>query len=519
MQTEKKFFKILKSNKCHNGYRYKKGLNVINNFQEHGSCVPGRLYFSEAKDICRYLNYGEILVEVFLPTDDPEFKMVLDPSGGKYGANKIVLGDEYDLSDPKTFKFMNECGIDIDKNQVLIWSLENKYVEVFKYLTERIILNSKHVEIILKYIQKYAGKKFYDEKYIEDKYHYEISVLAEVLRNFSGKFTLETNKIFKNFLYSEFINDKILKELLHVNATSLDILLFIAMKLKDFDYAKTLISNGADFSADNHNALIIAVENDNMDFIEYLISLGENISARDNFAIVHACRHRNLNNIKKFMSLGANIQNDVFVMEHIAHVDYDYLDHLISLGSKTITKPDYIYITVTSYKTEISLKIIKCLQKYGYPIEGCRNEALLKAASTNNLNLVKFWYENGADLNSLSNIFSSDFSINQEEIFKFLLDKNITLNVDHIYIMNRYISKGDIKMVQFLMEKGYDLSLVNYGDIKSCIFGDHINMIKFLVKNGVNLSENNGEILKYAELIKKEKIVEYLKSLWYFHSE
>src|ERR1700733_6675589 len=99
MET-KLYWKITNENENHHGYQYKDGLNVlIEEFEPEGSCVPGGFYFTETKDILKFLVYGVYLREVILPLDDPNFKMVKDPSGDKYRSNMIILGKKYNLSD------------------------------------------------------------------------------------------------------------------------------------------------------------------------------------------------------------------------------------------------------------------------------------------------------------------------------------------------------------------------------------------------------------------------------------
>ncbi|ANB50557.1 putative ankyrin repeat protein [Powai lake megavirus] len=152
MEEDKIYLKVLKNSRIHNGLKYTKGYNEIKNFVETGSCVPGRIYFCDPNDksqnICRYLHYGDILVDITLPIHDPDFKMIIDPSGGKSASNKIIIGRERCLSDPKTFEYMASCGVDITKNYVLKWALDNNYWNVVLYLITTIPLTSSRLGLI-----------------------------------------------------------------------------------------------------------------------------------------------------------------------------------------------------------------------------------------------------------------------------------------------------------------------------------------------------------------------------------
>lgn len=104
MMSDIQYVKVLNEEAIHHGFKYRRGLNVLNvPFEKYGSCVPGGLYFTTLKHIHKFFDYGEFLVEVFLPTEDPEFCMIMDPDGDKFRANKIILGDKYSLSSPETF--------------------------------------------------------------------------------------------------------------------------------------------------------------------------------------------------------------------------------------------------------------------------------------------------------------------------------------------------------------------------------------------------------------------------------
>ncbi|AGF84883.1 repeat protein [Moumouvirus goulette] len=132
------YLKVIGRNWENRDMKYVRGLNVIDNFEENGSCVPGRMYFCDptnpTQNICRYLHMGDLLVDVTLPTNDPEFKMMIDPSGGKTCANKIIIGKERKLSDPETFEYMDSHGVDIKKNFTLNWACDKKYWDVVLYL-------------------------------------------------------------------------------------------------------------------------------------------------------------------------------------------------------------------------------------------------------------------------------------------------------------------------------------------------------------------------------------------------
>lgn len=112
-----KYYKITNKEETHYGFIYKEGLNVlVEPFNDNPkvTCGKGGLYFTTIDNIHKFYPYGIYLREVFLPTDDPEFRMVKDPDGTKSRANKIILGKRYSLYDPKTYDMF---GLDMSNNK------------------------------------------------------------------------------------------------------------------------------------------------------------------------------------------------------------------------------------------------------------------------------------------------------------------------------------------------------------------------------------------------------------------
>ncbi|AGF84903.1 repeat protein [Moumouvirus goulette] len=139
--SSKLYFKITNEEECHHGFQYVNGLNILKgefNNDPEDLCVSGRLYFTKPKYICKYLDFGIYLREVFLPTDNQDFKMIKDPEGDKYGANMIIFGERRDLRDVETWKYMVSMGVDIRayNDFALKWACNNVYFEIVKYLME-----------------------------------------------------------------------------------------------------------------------------------------------------------------------------------------------------------------------------------------------------------------------------------------------------------------------------------------------------------------------------------------------
>ena len=135
------YFKITNKDENHHGFQYVDGLNVLKeefNNDPNKSCCAGGLYFTDAANIFKFLNYGVYLREIILPTNNPDFKIVSDKKGDKWRANMIVLGKRYELDNVDIFEYLIEKGANVhaDDDFALGWSAENGHLDVVKYLIE-----------------------------------------------------------------------------------------------------------------------------------------------------------------------------------------------------------------------------------------------------------------------------------------------------------------------------------------------------------------------------------------------
>lgn len=134
MNDSQIYYKITNEKEIHNGYHYKNGINILDKpFENQGSCVTGGLYFTTVEHIFDFLDFGCYLRKVSLPFDS---NWVMDPSGNKFRADKIFLGDKYDLSKPDTFEMLIKQGAN-NINNAFLWACSKKHLDVVKYLVSQ----------------------------------------------------------------------------------------------------------------------------------------------------------------------------------------------------------------------------------------------------------------------------------------------------------------------------------------------------------------------------------------------
>lgn len=107
------YYKITNQKEIHHGFQYKEGLNVLKDefvTDDKVSCGKGGLYFTDAKNLHVFVDYGIHIRTITLPMEDPSLKVVRvegNDNGKKYTkwrANKIILGKRYYLLDPDVVK-------------------------------------------------------------------------------------------------------------------------------------------------------------------------------------------------------------------------------------------------------------------------------------------------------------------------------------------------------------------------------------------------------------------------------
>ena len=189
------YFKITNEKENHNDFQYVDGLNVLKeefNDDPNQSCCKGGLYFTDATNIFKFLNYGIYLREITLPVDNPDFKMIKDKSGDKWRANMIILGKRYDLFTIDTFEYLISCGANIhaDDDYAFKYSAKFGHLDVVKYLVEkgsnvhacndfalRLSADNGHLDVVKYLIEKganiHAGND-YALRYSAENGHLEI---------------------------------------------------------------------------------------------------------------------------------------------------------------------------------------------------------------------------------------------------------------------------------------------------------------------------------------------------------
>lgn len=143
---DKKLFKITNKTEVHHDFRYVTGINtdvLLFNDDINDDCCEGGLYFSDAENICRWIDENicrridrdsSFIREVTVSDDE-----VIIEQRNKYRAHTIILGERMSLFEVSTWEYLVEQGADIHANgdYALRWAAKNGHLDVVKYLVKQ----------------------------------------------------------------------------------------------------------------------------------------------------------------------------------------------------------------------------------------------------------------------------------------------------------------------------------------------------------------------------------------------
>jgi len=129
------YYKVTNEEECHYDFQYKDGLNVLVkpfNDDPKQSCCEGGLYFTTKEHIHKFYEFGVYIREVFLPTDNKDFKMVQDPEEDKWRANMLIFGKKYDMTNFDHIKYILENINDYTEN-FIDYAIKNGQVDILEW--------------------------------------------------------------------------------------------------------------------------------------------------------------------------------------------------------------------------------------------------------------------------------------------------------------------------------------------------------------------------------------------------
>ena len=132
-----KYYKILRSDMTHYGFKYHEGLNTDTEpFDETPYCGGG-LFFSDAENILSFVDYGNLIAEVEISKGA---KIIpVRNKYKKYKAHSIVLKNIKPIWTVDTFKYFIREGINIHvkNDNAFRYTVETGNLELVKFLVDK----------------------------------------------------------------------------------------------------------------------------------------------------------------------------------------------------------------------------------------------------------------------------------------------------------------------------------------------------------------------------------------------
>lgn len=276
--SNKMYFKITNKDENHNGFQYRTGLNILKgSFAQVGSCVPGGLYFTDINHILKFLSYGVYLREVSLPIDDNGFKMVADDDD-KWRANKIILGQRYELNKVETWKYLVEKGANLHANDILYWVAIRNYAPIVKFIVEMETNKKNNVNAVLNRCgMDLLANKYYDTlcHLIDASSNNDYSALRKLIDPINPQISSLASP---HQIFSLVCN----------GITTIDemnnYLLRRASETGDISIAIDLVVSNAQIDTEDNYPLRWAARNGHLQVVEFLIENGADPTACCNYA-------------------------------------------------------------------------------------------------------------------------------------------------------------------------------------------------------------------------------------------
>ena len=216
------YFRTLKEDLTHLGYKYKEGLNIYSKAFRSAPKYKDGLFFIDERYVLEFCGYDTKIAEVIIP-----FGLMI-PIENQYKANRIILGKIRDLWTLETFEWLKACGVDlhVKNDRVLGYAAEGGHLEIVKFLVE----NNANIN----------ANKNYNPLLGAASYGY-----------------LEIVKFLVGMGADVHMED--------------DIAFHSAAERGHLDVVRFLVETGVDIHADNDFALRTASKNGQLDVVKYLV--------------------------------------------------------------------------------------------------------------------------------------------------------------------------------------------------------------------------------------------------------
>jgi ankyrin repeat protein len=312
----------------------------------------------------------------------------------------------------------------------------------------------------------------------------------------------------------------------------------------NLEVMKFLIDRGVDVRTKNQKgdtALISAASRPKLEVLHFLIDRGVDVNAMNKYgdtALMGAAGSGNLEAIKLLIDKGADVNatgrlGQTPLKTATAANRLDVMKLLIDKGADVNGKPGIAIPPIIEAVKKGNLDLVKFLLNHGADVnakdqrgqrvllnaaveihigEGADADdaakggetALMAAASSGNLEFVKFLIDKGADVHAKDlyggTVLMSAASQPKIEVLKFFIDKGLdvkTKNNKGDTTLMSAASHGNLEVMKFLVDRGVDVNAANKdgGTALTSVAGSdkNLNVYKFLIDRGADVNAKSKD--------------------------
>ena len=340
--------------------------------------------------------------------------------------------------------------------------------------------------------------------------------------------TVKTVRLLLTYMDDFDINEKISHLEIDGEKFSLCTLLHVAAKIKDIDFAKYLLSRGANINvADHFGNTPIHFAKDTQT-IEFLLSYGADINAKNakGNTLIHSAKNLEMLEFLLKNNADINIISDYgYSVLHTAVVanDIDMVKRCLGLKLKInakITPSDNVFWEHFDY----------FFLDNRYVIDSTFNDNLMKDGFTalhlaKSYEMVKLLIENGANVNAKdANGYTPLHTLYQDaKIMKLLLENGADINAKTINghtILHIAVANDDIDTVSSLLDSGLDVNAVVKARYKKAVqngrtplcYARSYEMAKLLIECGADVNATDCNNCTPLYFMSNHSIIELLLS-------
>ncbi len=439
----KTYYKVMNSKENHYGLQYDDGL-IIDHRPFGKMYYDNGIHFSTIENILAhtYIEDARYIREIIVPEDAE----VIKQSVIKYKANKVILGQRFDLDDEEDMNYLLSIGMDIhvlsesalinvckegsinkikylvkkganihiEKEKPLIISCIKGCLDIVKYLVEQgadiHVDNNNPLRVACIYGHLDIVKYLTDEKelYINTYKHFfhaactygHLDIVKYLVEK--GLYTFINNDTVLNLYQNNYFD--ILKYLINIKKCDYNDIIYKSCGDGNLDMVKYLVEEqGLDIHMENERILYIACCNNNLDIVKYLVKHGAKIYKKRKPIICDVCKSNNLDVLKYLVEerkYSIHMGNDLPLRNACKYGYYnlDVVKYLVEHGADIhVNNEEPLHNAC--YKND--LDIVKYLVENGADIHVNNEEVLHNACRYTHLDIVKYLIEQGADIEAL----------------------------------------------------------------------------------------------------------------------